>query len=387
MNCKKMNSNTANGFVGVFERDNKTCVIAKFRQVQKGTATDLLQQDAIILRTLQDTVYLDDESRKSFITMYSKETEPFFVSFEPKNFVMKDGKFDDSLFNSALQDEYRMDCLMFYGVRDGVSMWARLRETSSSMIAFSKLMHKFEQLLQDCISFSEQTGFSHGDFHAGNIMWDHSRNRLVLIDYGRAYIRPEFVSPAVLSWPELLKSLDEYTSESEEYQPFELNKTTYHMLSPFTRIPIEPHNSNNKRSRLKNRFMMQMDIAGLCVWLLHNYGINLLKIYPNCVGVLNTTAVDKSPQDIKRFELDRERMEAMKREAHLSYFELGVLVFCEMLLLFYQEVNKFKNLPYERVITFTNAELIEKAILYEKTVQITQYAACWVYKRVYAKKS
>jgi hypothetical protein len=247
----QITSNSANGIVDKADVINDTSVIYIRKVSNQILGSDLIQQDALINFFLH---YVDDpDVNHHFVT--TSNGKNYYEYIHEKNENPK---------------------LITYGVKHPTVLFQML---NSSIEAFQQAIDALIPLLSQCVKLGHKYGFSHGDMHAGNILYDTLKTRMVLIDYGRAYIYPieldkfygmgietVLASCAPMKWD--FKTPRIYL---DEYLPYILNNEYYFILSPFTKM--SPASAGRSVERIH---MILCDIAGLCFYIYINYKKRLM---------------------------------------------------------------------------------------------------------------
>lgn len=151
-----------------------------FLKVQTDETQDHIGFEAAVSYALQETSYRDH----------------FLKCYSALPLVFKSSTVAINVAGNKLA--YQKDCHEYLdkydsGVTDGRCL---ILEGLEHAIKFkdwlAEYKHKKGELLTDLLKalldLSAETLFSHNDFHAGNIMYDKNRSKLVVIDYGRSYI-------------------------------------------------------------------------------------------------------------------------------------------------------------------------------------------------------
>lgn len=127
-------------------------------------------------------------------------------------------------------------------------------------------------LFAECMGTAKQTGFSHGDFHASNILFDRKDDKFVLIDYGRSYIHPTYME--LVDDPNVLQQLEEEVNGSRF--PSAFTRTTH--LQNDRNIDYNNNKEYEANAEL-NSFMMSIDIAGLTMALYMQFHSEIMTTY------------------------------------------------------------------------------------------------------------
>lgn len=262
----------SNGKVFKFYDEHNNCIIIKI-QSTKGDST---LQDAIIMKTilcLPKRINLD----KSYFLTYDINNK-CLIDYRQRNIVFnKDNCLDKiSLFEAIDMSKGAINyVLLTYGIEHPTSLFTMLenaRDVQSTKTCISHLC----SLFSECLKMAQQTGFSHGDFHASNILFDNERSKFLLIDYGRSYINDVYIDniDGQPSTNKLLTILEE-----------SLRFDSFVYPSPFTRSyprlidPLINYTANISLDATLNGFMMSLDIAGLAFKLFVQYVNQILDVY------------------------------------------------------------------------------------------------------------
>lgn len=146
-----------------------------------------------------------------------------------------------------------------------------------------ELMNKLYEFMYNLVLFARQTGFCHGDMHMANVVWDGEDRKFLLIDYGRAFILPQYMDihddPDLEEIANKLKEYIDNNSTNNSYRNTRLNVTRAFLGSAHPTRWLNPgkHMSYNKHVRyyeineyqddhpMRKEFMMDMDIAGFAL--------------------------------------------------------------------------------------------------------------------------
>ena len=173
--------------------------------------------------------------------------------------------------------------LQTYAIRDSVTLYKRLYNSVKNVagaIPFQQELRRISFTLKNALHFAVQTGFSHGDLHSGNVLWDGKHGRYTIIDYGRAFIisQPAYTD-AIAVDSALSDALAETTNrpKSDYYGAYTLvrngkKNVKLNLLSSFTKVVDTPDDG---------AFMMDMDIVGMAVWIFTTF--NALSLIQNAL--------------------------------------------------------------------------------------------------------
>lgn len=277
-----------NSYVFKFQHKDNNCVIVKV-PTENG---DALIQDVIIMQTILSLDETQINLDKTFFLKFDKSNQ-CLIDFRKRRVTWKvlltkssiPSINKNSLFQPSNKSlEY---VLMTYGIEKPINL-LKMMQQADNYESIRSVISNLSRLFAECMKLAEKTGFSHGDLHAYNILFDHKTKQFVLIDYGRSFINDVYIDNLVNKQPKNLKELDEPVKVLDMLQD-EFDNDNFIYPSGFTRksdtiIDIDPkinRSSNIYNNAELNKFMMSLDIAGLAFKLFVQYIDKFLDIYNN----------------------------------------------------------------------------------------------------------
>lgn len=277
--CIPLLTHSLNGSVAKRLLPNGSCIIIKFEK-NASVGYDLLPQDALVMKAIQAA---NIRFKHNLLT---SSQGSYVVEFIQSNImVFKDpvtGKeclAEDQLLSNVLDPKLATYCLVTYGVSSPVTLYGIENAYRSNPNRLGTLMVEVNRFFANLMRLASMSGFSHGDMHAGNVLWDQDQSRFVLIDYGRAFIDPSWVPVNAISETAMAQRLGEiYNDPSymDHYKSIVIGGVSFPILSSFTKVTPKDANTETKLA-----FMMSLDIAGLCFYLYENNTTFIQSLYPH----------------------------------------------------------------------------------------------------------
>jgi hypothetical protein len=326
------------------------CLIIKFAKSAAADTPshDLLQQDALIMKAIQSAAIRFQ--KHSFLTPVQGQ---YVVEFSENNvYVSQDPDtqrpcvLEDFLLSDTLDPRLAQFCLTTYGVTSPLALNTMHRQAHNKIDTFGSMMIELNRFLKNMMTFASLTGFSHGDMHVGNVLWDERERRFVLIDYGRAYIHPAWVPYTALNEPAMQKSLqsalDRQHVYKNVYRTYNIKGVDYPIMSYFTKRTPEDANTEEKAS-----FMMSLDIAGMCFYLYEHHTSFVQRLYPHANTLYPIEFTNRG--DIKSLQCHKE---LLARHSPIDMFDMGLHTFyCMMASLDPNEVcDKQGHVMWEKIV-------------------------------------
>lgn len=272
--------------------------------LQEGGGKDLIEQDALIMKSIIcKNVHQDIRTAalphllcpsKQLLTDYIAHYVPLTKNIV-KTYVTADAwtELEKHNYIKSARDNDLVKTVTTYAIPSPQTLWDIVKEsnkltneTSRKAVALNVSKSVIDCLLK-VLRYAASTGFSHGDLHAGNILWDGRQNKFVLIDYGRAFILSDKeTTNNIIALPDsdhFIKNLFAasaaqagsriYGSYSWKYKVSNTADIPIYLsiLSPFTKSIDDPYTAKHVSDELHNRFMMTMDVVGICLWLFIHY--------------------------------------------------------------------------------------------------------------------
>ena len=186
---QKVSGNAVVSLFNIYECDNEN-IQHSFLKVVLDTDMDILHKEVINLMSLSYVLATDTNCKmyaNNFMNIQSFCAAPIIFTngdlYFPHNI--------NSLFCKDKEIEL-YPCILCPAVKNAKS----LESFISDMLTNDKITKQFFKYLQNfydaLIIIADYTGFSHNDMHANNIVYDDSKQKFVLIDYGRAFINESF---------------------------------------------------------------------------------------------------------------------------------------------------------------------------------------------------
>jgi hypothetical protein len=328
--CIKLITHSLNGAVAKFD-DSKLIKIQ--HDIDAYRYYDLLIQDALMMSAVKH--YPQPDKEKKYLLTPENDNGQYIVDFETKN-VFRYMHPDepnvqcisrDYLLEQALYPHLARPCLSFTPVPQPLSLVEVLFALKDhDQKPYQTLIGKLNFLFQILTDLASATGFSHGDLHAGNILWNLTGSRFVLIDYGRAYIDPQFIPANIiqsLTVSDFLKGIkSNETAFKRFYKMYKIDGVEYPILSYQTKVTPADAKTEDQKS-----FMMWLDIGSLCFYIYQLNPGKIHQMYPNTKTVFLLDFLD-GPKGRVVKSIDCNYTNVKQYEPN-SYFEAGLKLFYE----------------------------------------------------------
>lgn len=251
-----------NGMVAKYFSKN-ACIIIKIRRPEG----DLLLQDALVMKLIESSP-LTNVDKSYFLSSYDQK---YLVDYGKRNIhICSESNvpgLNITAFCSAVggENDRNVDyALLTYGVKSPMNLMSSV-SASNDTPSVSVVMTSLCAFLTQCLNLARQTGFSHGDFHVGNILLDKDIGKFVLIDYGRSYIHKNYQE--FLNHYDIMDHLNTMLELNDKTFPSIHTRAACTDIDPKVDYINDPNYTNNADL---NSFMMTIDIAGLCFYLCYN---------------------------------------------------------------------------------------------------------------------
>lgn len=376
----------SNGLVGasVKTRTPNECIkICKTMKASQGFVTDHLLQDALMIMAIQElpSYVLNSVEKESFVT--SSPVDPqYYCSYQVKRVIMNTAANTftlDDVTNTNSKSTPESRCLITYGIQRPIPLYevfyrlSLLKSPDHQEIA-NQMFTKFNAFLASCLKFAQKTGFSHGDVHLGNVLYDVKHERIVLIDYGRAFIPPEFMPQHLRQLNPSLPVADDDAyrdmkrdeidtmtpkflnmgSTSELlYRPYKIEtangaKNQFYFVNNYTKdVYIDPKTfQNNPGDLLEARqFMMALDIGSMCMMIYSQYYVrddpsNFIRMrYPHLTDLIFFQLNPNIPGNARYEQIEYVWIDKLRVARYATArgerdtFEYGLFKFAEFLML------------------------------------------------------
>jgi hypothetical protein len=183
-------SDSANARVAIFPTDEGKKAIVK---VCLSADSDPIHQDAFVLNTIWTWLTKQNLHNNAFYLMGYHDIFTANITTEignAKNFTGIDVTPVLSSFNQ-LSTGPRYPCILSPANNVKKTLRGIMLDAYRPEVFIINLNQRFEQLNElftYLVNLSHATGFAHNDMHNGNILYDESLEKFVLIDFGRAFV-------------------------------------------------------------------------------------------------------------------------------------------------------------------------------------------------------
>lgn len=285
-----------NGTTGKYVDNNGNHRIIKVQALN--SMADRLIQEAIVTKAMEiGEVGPPMDAHATLLKFMPDFCEPLL--YDTRQTARGRGKLEMSpMYFPATHCPYNAHTLVTDAIAQPISLADALQQLRHQPDKLTTLMDTLADFLERWRLYAHQSGFSHGDLHATNILIDRrDPGRMVLIDFGRAYVNMKkdedveecmhlhnYVKPNgdfkhffPLSSPK--RSVfgagnKRFAAEYSKILEVDLEVLDYDVKHLYNTVSINHRNDSRKNvvclEHTFNSFSMMMDIAGLCSWLWFN---------------------------------------------------------------------------------------------------------------------